>query len=49
MIPVYQDIAKGLGLRVDGDEDEPSSKESEHELQLEGGDCEQLTNTLVRD
>ena len=49
MIPLYQDIAKGLGLRVDGDEDELSSKESEHELQLEGSDCERFANTLVRD
>ena len=45
MIPVYQDIAKrsGSGLRVDGDEDEAVSKESENEqLGRKCGDCEQL-------
>ena len=31
MIPVYQDIAKRSGIRVDGDEDEPVSKEPENE------------------
>ena len=40
LIPVYQDIAKRLGLRVDGDKDEPVSKDLKDE-RLEGEDCEQ--------
>ena len=39
MIPVYKDIANGLGTHVDGDEDGSASKESE-DGQLEGEDCE---------
>ena len=45
MIPVYKDIAKELGLHIDGDEDGLASKGSEDE-QLEGENCEQFVDGL---
>ena len=45
MIPIYKDIAKGLGLQFDGDEDDLASKGSEDE-QLEGENCEKFADGL---